>query len=54
MAINPNEYTISYSQLLRSTTIRDRVNMAQSDNTFYSQLAQALTPTQMANLFPRY
>lgn len=54
MAINPNEYTISYSQLLRSTTIRDRVSMAQSDNTFYSQLAQALTPTQMANLFPRY
>jgi hypothetical protein len=28
--------------------------MAQSDNTFYSQLAQVLTPTQMANLFPRY
>lgn len=28
--------------------------MAQSDNTFYTQLAQALTPTQMANLFPRY
>lgn len=28
--------------------------MAQTDNTFYSQLAQALTPTQMANLFPRY
>ena len=54
MAINPNEYTISYDKMLKSTTLRERFNMAQNDNTFYSQLAQALTPTQLANLFPRY
>jgi hypothetical protein len=54
MAINPEEYTISYSQLMKNTTIRDRMNMAQSDNTFFNQLLRTLTPTQMANLFPRY
>jgi len=54
MAINPEEYTISYSQLMKNTTIRDRMNMAQNDNTFFNQLLQTLTPTQMANMFPRY
>jgi hypothetical protein len=54
MAINPNEYTISYDKLLKSTSARQRFDMAQADNTFYSQLIQALTPSQLANLFPRY
>lgn len=54
MAINPDQYTISYDQLIKNTTIRDRASMVQNDNSFYAQLMQALTPTQMANLFPRY
>lgn len=54
MAINPQDYTIDYNQLITSTTVRNRMLMAQQDPGFYNQLSQVLTPSQMANLFPRY
>lgn len=52
MAIDPKSLTVSYKDLLASTSISDRVQLTKSKTG--RQLLETLTPSQIAELFPDY